>query len=147
MEAQVSEAKRMLGLGSLRRGLKRMFKDKKRREIKRRIPTSRPELRELLKNILDKKRPVGTLSGGERQRVAIARALAKSPEILLIDEATAGLDQESRVEFVKMVKKLNEKEGITIIFVSHDPLVIEQEGVRVVNIVEGKIITDVGGKV
>jgi ABC-type methionine transport system ATPase subunit len=88
----------------------------------------------------DKKRRVSSLSGGERQRVAIARALAKSPEILLIDEATASLDSEGRKEFLRIVEELNKKQKVTVIFVSHDPLVVAQPGIRVVNLVEGKIV-------
>ena len=87
-----------------------------------------------------RKTKVSELSGGERQRVAIARALAKSPEILLIDEATASLDHEGRESFVAQIKALHRDKKITVVFVSHDPLVLNQEGVRRIEIVEGKIV-------
>jgi ABC-type lipoprotein export system ATPase subunit/ABC-type lipoprotein release transport system permease subunit len=83
---------------------------------------------------------VSQLSGGQRQRVAIARALAKSPEILLIDEASANLDHESKEQLLAEVSRLNQRDGITVVFVSHDDLVKEQAGVRVVKIVQGEIV-------
>jgi ABC-type lipoprotein export system ATPase subunit/ABC-type lipoprotein release transport system permease subunit len=83
---------------------------------------------------------VSQLSGGQRQRVAIARALAKSPEILLIDEATANLDHESKEKFRDLVSRLNNTKKITVVFVSHDELITKQDGVRVVKLVKGRIV-------
>lgn len=64
------------------------------------------------------KEPFANLSGGQKQRVLIARALVSSPELLILDEPTSSLDQESEKNFYSLLKKLNEK--LTIIIVSHD---------------------------
>ncbi len=59
------------------------------------------------------------LSGGQKRRVAIAGVLAMKPEVLILDEPTAGLDPEGREEILGLLKKLHEENGITIILVSH----------------------------
>ncbi|RMF05457.1 ABC transporter ATP-binding protein [Candidatus Woesearchaeota archaeon] len=66
-----------------------------------------------------KDRQIGKLSGGQQQRVFIARALVSEPKVLLLDEPTAGVDQESQFAFYKLLEELNKK-GITIVLVSHD---------------------------
>ena len=66
------------------------------------------------------------LSGGQQQRVAVARAVASKPKLILADEPTANLDSVSANELMDMMEKLNEQEGITIIFSSHDPMVIKK---------------------
>lgn len=60
------------------------------------------------------------LSGGQRRRVALAGVLAMSPKILILDEPTAGLDADGRAEFYYYVQHIQQKEGVTIILVSHD---------------------------
>ena len=59
------------------------------------------------------------LSGGQKRRVAIAGVLAMKPEILILDEPTAGLDPKGREDILNLVKKLHDEVGITIILVSH----------------------------
>jgi len=65
-----------------------------------------------------------TLSGGEQQRVAVARAVAPKPKIILADEPTANLDSKNSKALMDMMKSLNEKEGISILFASHDEYVM-----------------------
>ena len=73
----------------------------------------------------DKKdRPIGELSGGQQQRVFIARALVSSPEILILDEPTAGVDAESQNRFYGMLDRLNRETGLTVVFSTHNVGVI-----------------------
>lgn len=70
---------------------------------------------------------VGELSGGQRQRVMIARALASQPEVLILDEPNTGVDVISQQRFYKLLKELNVKEKMTIIFITHDIGVIADD--------------------
>jgi zinc transport system ATP-binding protein len=63
---------------------------------------------------------IGSLSGGQQQRVFIARALAGEPELLLLDEPTVGVDEQSQNKFYEILDNLNKKMGLTCILVSHD---------------------------
>lgn len=65
------------------------------------------------------------LSGGQKQRVAIARALANNPSVLLCDEATSALDPNTTNQILALLKKINEKYGITIVVITHEMRVIE----------------------
>jgi zinc transport system ATP-binding protein len=67
-----------------------------------------------------KARPVGELSGGQQQRVFIARALVSSPEILILDEPTAGVDAEAQNRFYAMLDRLNRETGLTVVFSTHN---------------------------
>ena len=77
------------------------------------------------------------LSGGQQQRVAIARAIVNSPEIILADEPTGALDQETGREVMEIFSKLNQQ-GKTIIIVTHDPNIAAKCN-RIIKIVDGKI--------
>ena len=81
------------------------------------------------------------LSGGERRRVAIAGILALDPDILVLDEPTAGLDYQSSSDVMNLVKELNEK-GKTIILVTHDMDIVYRYASRVVLLKSGKVDFD-----
>ncbi len=78
------------------------------------------------------------LSGGERQRVAIARALVSKPAIVLADEPTGNLDEDTGNEVLNLMKESAEKFGQTIILVTHD-MDIAKEADRIVTITNGRI--------
>ncbi|TCT15969.1 zinc transport system ATP-binding protein [Melghiribacillus thermohalophilus] len=65
-------------------------------------------------------RNIGDLSGGQQQRVFIARALVSSPEFLILDEPTVGVDTDNVERFYKMLADLNQNQGITLLLISHD---------------------------
>lgn len=65
------------------------------------------------------------LSGGQKQRCAIARALASDPEILLCDEATSALDPKTTKQILKLLKKLNEDLGLTVVIITHQMEVVK----------------------
>jgi ABC-type lipoprotein export system ATPase subunit len=81
------------------------------------------------------------LSQGEQQRVAIARALANDPAIILADEPTGNLDVTTKKEIVKLLSDLNQKQGTTIIMVTHDEQVATQTQ-RILTLKDGKISKD-----
>jgi putative ABC transport system ATP-binding protein len=79
------------------------------------------------------------LSGGQRQRVAVARALVGSPQIVLADEPTANLDSVTGEHIIDLMKELNERDGTTFIFSTHDARVMAHAN-AVVRLEDGKII-------
>jgi putative ABC transport system ATP-binding protein len=82
------------------------------------------------------------LSGGQQQRVAIARALANNPKFLLMDEPTGNIDSRTAHEIMRLVTKLNEEEGVTIIMVTHDQH-LAREARRTVQMFDGVITSDI----
>jgi putative ABC transport system ATP-binding protein len=80
------------------------------------------------------------LSGGEQQRVAIARALSNRPHLLLADEPTGNLDSRTSREILAVLKQLNERDGKTIIMVTHDPALAAQYAHRTMTMLDGAII-------
>lgn len=83
---------------------------------------------------------VGTLSGGQRQRVMIARALASNPEILILDEPNTGVDVASQKKFYTLLRELNQRDKITIVFITHDIGVIADDIARLFTINQKAII-------
>ena len=76
------------------------------------------------------KRPL-EMSGGQQQRVAVARAIASRPRIVLADEPTANLDSATAASLLELMQGLNQDEGITFLFSSHDPLVLDRAHRRI----------------
>ena len=81
----------------------------------------------------------GELSGGQQQRVSIGRALATKAEVLLADEPTGNLDQNTSYEIMEYFRNLNKKYGKTIIMITHD-MNLAQDADEIIQIVDGRII-------
>ena len=92
-----------------------------------------------IEDLLDKL--PGEISGGQQQRVAVARAVASRPKLILADEPTANLDSKNSARLMNMLRALNEKENVTVIFASHDKYVLEQSK-RIVVLDDGVVIED-----
>lgn len=86
------------------------------------------------------------LSGGELQRAALARALAIEPKIILADEPTGNLDVENSWNLVKLLKDINQKNNTTIIMTTHNQEIVESLGKRIIEIKEGRVISDSADK-
>jgi ABC-type lipoprotein export system ATPase subunit len=82
------------------------------------------------------------LSGGQRQKVAIARALVNDPAIVLADEPTGNLDSQSGQDVMALLQELNERQGTTIIVVTHDPAVARTTK-RIITLHDGRVARDV----
>jgi putative ABC transport system ATP-binding protein len=80
------------------------------------------------------------LSGGQKQRVAIARGLAHRPKIVLADEPTAALDEESGKSVIQLFKEVADHEGVSILLVTHDKRILEVAD-QVVHMVDGRIVS------
>lgn len=87
-------------------------------------------------------RPTAALSGGERRKVAIAGVLALRPRVLILDEASAGLDPLTREEWLEQVRRLNADEGVTVIVVSSDMEEIAALAGRVYVMAEGRMVAE-----
>ena len=81
------------------------------------------------------------LSGGQQQRVAVARAIVARPSLVLADEPTANLDSKTAAELIDMMRRLNRDSGITFVFSTHDPMIMEKAR-RLVVLKDGKIDHD-----
>lgn len=91
-------------------------------------------------NLSDKRKAYPSrLSGGQKQRVAIARALALNPAVLLCDEATSALDPETTEQILDLIRKINEKYGLTVVVISHQLSVVRRVCNRVAVIDGGRI--------
>ncbi len=89
---------------------------------------------------LEDRRP-NELSGGQQQRVAIARAIASNPAVVLADEPTANVDSETAEKLLDIMQQLNRDRGVTFLFSTHDPKVMERAR-RIVRIVDGRVASD-----
>jgi D-methionine transport system ATP-binding protein len=85
------------------------------------------------------------LSGGQKQRIAIARALANNPKVLLCDEATSALDPTTTMSILKLLKKINQELGITIVLITHEMKVVKEICNRMAIMQNGRVIEE--GKV
>jgi len=83
----------------------------------------------------------GRMSGGQQQRVAVARAIVARPRLVLADEPTANLDSRTGSELLDLMRRLNRDHGVTFVFSTHDPLVMERAE-RLVRLRDGKIVAD-----
>ena len=87
-----------------------------------------------------------SLSVGQQQRVAMARALAIEPEALLLDEPTSALDEAARRKVEELVRDLNARLGLTMVFVSHDLAQVRRVADKVVVLAEGKSVGEWEGE-
>ncbi|OIP37499.1 MAG: macrolide ABC transporter ATP-binding protein [Deltaproteobacteria bacterium CG2_30_63_29] len=92
-----------------------------------------------LANLMDR-RP-HEMSGGQQQRVAVVRAIASKPAVVLADEPTANLDSEAAIQLLELMQELNEEQGVTFLFASHDERVLEVAK-RVIQLRDGEIVSD-----
>jgi putative ABC transport system ATP-binding protein len=89
---------------------------------------------------LGAKRPL-EMSGGQQQRVAVARAIASHPRIVLADEPTANLDSGTAERLLELMERLNLERGVTFLFSTHDPLVMDKAR-RNVRLHDGRVSSD-----
>ncbi|MBZ8140517.1 ABC transporter [Rubrivivax gelatinosus] len=102
---------------------------------------SRERARSMLEAVglqgLQRRRP-GELSGGQQQRVAVARALVHRPRLVLADEPTANLDRASGQALIALMRTLQRDTGVTFVFSSHDPSLLDEADVRV-QLLDGRL--------
>lgn len=87
-----------------------------------------------------KRRP-NELSGGQQQRVAVARALVSRPKLILADEPTANLDSKTGSTLLDKMKEMNEKKGVTFLFSTHDPMVMDRAD-RLLILRDGQVVEE-----
>jgi len=98
------------------------------------------ELAELLSiSHLLQRNPQG-LSGGERQRVSLGRALAHNPEVLLLDEPISALDEDTRGRMMKLLKRVQQHEQVTVLHVTHNISEAQQLGTHLLRLTDGNVI-------
>lgn len=122
--------KDQIAFGPIVRGWKKVDAFERAKEL-----SSSLEIEHLLS-----RKPLG-LSGGESQRVALARALASRPRLICLDEPLSALDEDTRDKACSLIKKLHEKEGFTVLHITHSASEAELMGDNVFRIREGKIIS------
>lgn len=82
------------------------------------------------------------LSGGEKRRVALAGVLAMEPQILVMDEPTAGLDPRGKREILSLVSSINKQKGVTVVMVSHDMNEVYENADRIIVFKDGEVAYD-----
>lgn len=82
------------------------------------------------------------MSGGQQQRVAVARAMAAAPELVIADEPTANLDSKTAEALILLMRELNEENGVTFIFSTHDKTIMDQAR-RLVLLKDGLVVEGV----
>ncbi len=82
------------------------------------------------------------LSGGEQQRVAIARAIVNEPKLLICDEPTGNLDPLMSMEIVELLESINQKEGTTVLMVTHDKTIVDKMKKHVIALKDGHLFKD-----
>ncbi len=87
-----------------------------------------------------KRRPT-QMSGGQQQRIAVARALVKNPALVIADEPTANLDTATGAQVLDVMRTMNQKRGVTFLFSTHDPRVMERAS-RIVSLRDGRVEDD-----
>jgi len=104
----------------------------------------RPRVMKILAEVglegMEMRRP-SQLSGGQQQRVAIARAIVTQPAVTLADEPTANVDSKTAAMLLDTMERLNTERGVTFVFSTHDPRVVERAK-RVVHMVDGQVDSD-----
>ena len=83
-----------------------------------------------------------TLSGGEMRRVALAGVLAMAPQVLILDEPTAGLDPQGKAEFLQLILSLHGQRGLTVILISHSMDEVARVAQRVIVLNDGSVVMD-----
>jgi zinc transport system ATP-binding protein len=92
-------------------------------------------------NILElKNRIFKELSGGQQQKIMIARALVNDPEVLILDEPTVGIDNDSKMEFLKTLHHLNSKHKKTILMITHEMNLVKDYVTKRIKIEDGRIL-------
>lgn len=86
--------------------------------------------------------PVSALSFGQKKRVTIASILVMEPEMIILDEPTAGQDYRHYTEIMEFLKKLNQESGITIMMITHDMHLMLEYTDRAIVLADGQILTD-----
>lgn len=84
--------------------------------------------------------PFNQLSGGQAQKVMIARAMVNDPDLLILDEPTVGVDENSKRDFLKLLAHLNDKHKISILMISHEMDIVREFSKRQIRIKNGRIV-------